>query len=383
MSEAPSQPTFEVGPIRPPSEASSLLLRVSRNCPWNRCTFCPVYKCERFSLRSLDEILGDIDGLAAAAERVRQAAGGGNEVTVVGSALVRELVFTDPTALPVAVFLAAGGRSAFLQDADSLVLPPGQLVRVLAHLRAAFPSLQRITTYARARTLVRRSVDELRALREAGLNRIHVGLESGDDEVLRIVDKGVTAEQQIEAGKRVNAAGMELSLYVMPGLGGRKLSAQHARETARVLCEIDPAFVRLRSLAVAPGTPLAEARERGEFEPLDDLEMVVEIRALVAGLEGIHSRLVSDHVLNLLGELDGKLPDDRPALLAQLDTFLALDAEQQQLFTIGRRLGLLQRPLDLFDEQLAARVRAARERLATTYGGDLDRAIDELRRRFI
>ena len=376
------QPSFEVGPIRPPSEATSLLVRVSRHCPWNRCTFCPVYKCERFSLRSLEEILGDISAMAEAARRVEERAAerpGG----AVDSTLLRQLVSEDPQALQVAVFLAEGGKSAFLQDADSLVLPPEKLAEVLEALHGAFPRLQRVTSYARARTLVRRTVEDLQRLREAGLNRIHVGLESGADVVLKAVDKGATAEQQIEAGRRVKAAGMELSLYVMPGLGGRAHSAVHARETARVLRAIDPHFVRLRSLAVPPGSPLHEAQERGDFEALSELEVVREIRELVAGLEGMTSTLQSDHVLNLLGDLEGTLPADHGQLLALLDTFLGLDEERQELFVVGRRLGLLTRPMDLFDELLEQRVRGARERLMLAFGGDLETAMRELRLRFI
>jgi hypothetical protein len=374
--------SYEIGPIRPPSEATSLLVRVSRNCPWNRCTFCPVYKCERFSLRPLDEIVADVRAMARAAERVQDLADERFDGRV-DAALVRELVFVDPDALQVAVFLAEGGQSAFLQDADSLVVPPEKLLRVLEELRERFPTLTRVTSYARARTLVRRSVEDLTRLRQAGLNRIHVGLETGADVVLKLVDKGVTAEQQIEAGRRVKAAGIELSLYVMPGLGGRAHSKVHARETARVLRAVDPHFIRLRSLAVPPGSALDQARERGDFEPLPESAVVAELRQLVAGLEGVTSRLTSDHVLNLLGELEGQLPDEHAALLDILDAFLELDDERQQLFVVGRRLGLVHRPIDLADETLLAKVSGARDRIAEAFDGDLDRGIEQLRLRFI
>ncbi|PID37963.1 MAG: coproporphyrinogen III oxidase [Proteobacteria bacterium] len=373
---------YEIGPIRPPSEATSLLVRVSRNCPWNRCTFCPVYKCQRFELRPLDDVLADVRAMARVADRVRTLAderfGGRVDVST-----VRHLAFSDPGALQLAVFLAEGGQSAFLQDADSLVVPPETLSRILEELRARFPTLTRVTSYARARTLVRRRVEDLRRLREAGLNRIHVGLETGSNVVLRLVDKGVTSEQQIEAGRRVKAAEMELSFYVMPGLGGRAHSEEHARETARVLRAVDPHVIRLRSLAIPPGSPLDQARERGAFEPLREMDVVAELRQLLAALEGMSGRLTSDHVLNLFGELEGQLPDDHAALLALLDTFLELDEERQQLFVVGRRLGLLHHPMELANEAVIARVRQAKDRLAEAFDGDLDRGIEQLRLRFI
>jgi radical SAM superfamily enzyme YgiQ (UPF0313 family) len=253
----------EIGPIRPPSEAASLLVRVTRNCPWNRCTFCPVYKSERFSLRPVDDVKADLRSMASAAEAVRDVSrtmGEGGEVT--GRVLRAALQQGGQQAFQVALFLQGGGRSVFLQDANSLILPVDQLLEVLDEIRACFPNVSRVTSYARSHTLYRRSVGELRRLRQAGLDRIHIGLESGSDEVLRLVQKGVTAREQIEAGRRVKAAGMELSEYVMPGLGGRLLSGEHATETARVLRAIDPDFVRLRSLAIPPGSPLQAQCER-------------------------------------------------------------------------------------------------------------------------
>ncbi|MBN2362388.1 MAG: radical SAM protein, partial [Deltaproteobacteria bacterium] len=216
-----SMRSFEQGPIRPPSEASSLLVRVSRNCPWNRCAFCPVYKGQRFSLRSAEEVLADLDAM-------REALGAG----------------------PVP-------RTAFLQDANPLLTRPDDLVRIVEGIRERFPEVERITAYARAHTLVHRGAGDLRRIREAGLDRLHVGLESGCDEVLALISKGATRGQQIEAGQRAKQAGFELSEYVMPGLGGSRLSAAHADDTASALVAIQPDFVRLRTTSAVPGTELA------------------------------------------------------------------------------------------------------------------------------
>jgi hypothetical protein len=376
---------YEVGPIRPPSESSCLLVRVSRNCPWNRCTFCPVYKCERFSLRSADDVVADIEVMANIAERVRgisREMGCEGEIT---SAVIRRLLWEPDgsAALQVATFLAQGGTSAFLQDADSLVMPPEDLVAVITTLKKRFPSIIRVTSYARSRTLERRSKEQLASLHEAGLTRIHVGIESGNDEVLRLAQKGVTAAEHIVAGIKTKAAGFELSCYVMPGLGGRALSEQHADDTAHVLREIDPHFVRLRTLAVAEGTPLGDAVDKGEFEPLDDLEVLTEIRQMIAGFEGMTGEVHSDHVLNLLGDLAGKLPDEHRAMLGTLDTFLGLDEETQKLYIIGRRLGMVNRLIDLYDSGVRQRVTQARKQLETAFDGDMEGAVHQLMNRLV
>ncbi|MBW2731670.1 MAG: radical SAM protein [Deltaproteobacteria bacterium] len=360
---------FEMGPIRPPSEAGSLLIRVTRNCPWNRCTFCPVYKGEDFSLRDTDDIIADIDTMAGIAEDLRQLSrdqGSGGQMT---PAVVRQLLFREGQGLQVATFLAHGGQGAFLQDADSLVVKPPQLERILRHLKLRFPSLERITTYARSRTLLSRSVEQLESLREAGLTRVHVGLESGNDDVLTFMKKGVTGAQQVEGCTRVMQAKLELSCYVMPGLGGQRWTQAHAKDTARVLSAIAPDFIRLRTLAILPGSPLDAAQQSGEFEALSDLEIVEEIRRFIEALEEIPTYLASDHVLNLLGDLEGQLPKEKQALLGMVDTFLGLDDETRELFIIGRRVGLVHRPIDLFDEGIRERLVHAREQARKMPGG--------------
>ncbi len=292
---------FEQGPIRPPSEAGSLLVRVSRNCPWNRCAFCPVYKNLRFSLRTVEEVLQDLDAMQA--------------------------VYGDrPT-------------TVFLQDANPLLTRTDDLVRILEGIHQRFPGVERITAYARSHTLARRSVAELRRIREAGLNRLHVGMESGCDAVLQLVEKGVTRADQIEGGRRAKEAGFELSEYVMPGLGGKELSDAHADDSATALQAIQPDFIRLRTTAVMPGSGLANLVTQGAMTPLSEVEVVAEIRRFLTGLINLTTRLDSDHVLNLLMELRGDLPADLARMLEICDEFLRLSQVEQHRFVLGRRLG--------------------------------------------
>jgi len=378
--------SFEQGPIRPPSEARSLLIRVTRNCPWNRCEFCPVYKGAPFSRRTVEEIKADIDTAREIVDTLKrmswQGGFGGSIDRRMVEGILQDERYSD-SFRSVALWLYYGGESAFLQDANSLVMKTPNLVEVVSYLKETFPELKRITSYARSSTLARKPVEELRRLKAAGLNRIHVGLESGSDEVLAYVRKGVTAAQQIEGGQRVVAAGIELSEYVMPGLGGRLLSREHALETARVLNAINPDFIRIRSLALPAGTGLREKWEQGEFERPSDEEMVHELRLFIESLDGIQSYVASDHILNLLEELEGRLPEDKPALLAVIDRFLELPDEERLLFQLGRRLGLFRGLSDREDPGLRARAEELKERVSAQFGGDLEQAIRTLAERYI
>jgi hypothetical protein len=381
---AAGAPVFEQGPIRPPSEAYSLLVRVTRNCPWNQCAFCPVYKGQKFSRRSVAEVEADVKAMAfwrqeADRESWRLGFGGALDERTLPAIYQRHA--DNPYLRGILLWLAGGGQTAFLQDADNFILDPEDLATMLRTLRAAFPQLRRVTTYGRSRTLAKRTAAELAMLREAGLSRVHVGLESGSDAVLALARKGVTAEQHIAAGRAVLAAGMELSEYVMPGLGGRARSQEHAVETARVLNAIDPDFIRVRSLGLSERMPLWERVAAGELELIDDEEQVEELRVFIAALDGIHSRLVSDHVLNLLPELEGKLPEDRATMLAVIARFQALPEPERLAFVVGRRLGLLETLADLDDPVQGPEARRALARLQEQ--GDVRRTIRELVSRFI
>ena len=375
-------PGFEQGPIRPPSEASSLLVRVVRNCGWNRCRFCPVYKGSRSSVRTRDEVLADVAAMRAAAD-----------ILSAGPAAALHGGAVPPEAFQVALFLRDGARSVFLQDADPCAVAPATLAAVIERVRQAFSTVTRVTTYGRAATLARRRPPELAALRDAGLTRVHVGMESGCDAVLARVEKGCTAAQLVTAGRRVLEAGMELCFYVMPGLGGRDLATEHVRDTAAVLREVAasappgrPLVVRLRTTAVVPGTPLCDDEASGLFALPDDVEVVAELRELLERLDGVRLELRSDHALNLLGGLAGALPGDRDRLVGLLDEFLALPPARRAEIALAVRGGFVGRlggDRDAPAAALAAAAACADETgRPTTVARDLETA-KRLRARFL
>lgn len=369
---------FEQGPIRPPSEANSLLIRVTRNCPWNRCAFCPVYKGTRFSLRPVEHVIADIDDVYTAVSIIRDGLQkrGGLSVQELSELSLRVPELSRPAFYAAANWLGRGGDSVFLQDANSPIIKPDWLVEILDHLKRRFPWVERVTSYARSHTVNRISDEDMERIAAAGLNRIHIGLESGSDTVLKLMSKGVTKEQHIAAGRRVKRAGVELSEYVMPGLGGSAHSEEHAAETADALNQINPDFIRLRTLTIPDGVPLAEIRDAGDFEKCSGLGVAREIRALVSGLDGITSTFKSDHNNNLLPEVEGRLPEDREEMLRCLDAYLALPPEEQALFQVGRRLGLFQRLSELDDPDHRVHAEKARDRLGIA-AENVDAVLDE------
>ncbi|GIX46789.1 MAG: radical SAM protein [Candidatus Tectimicrobiota bacterium] len=283
--------------VRPPSEAHSVLLRVTRGCAWNRCTYCGLYRDVPSSQRSVEEITQD---LALLALQQRQ---------------------------PV--------RTVFLGDGDALELDTASLEAVLHQVRACFPAVERITAYATALSVQAKSDGELRRLRQAGLQRLHIGLESGDDTILRDVLKGVSAAEMIEAGQRVRAAGIELSFYVMLGLGGIERWQAHVQGTARVLNRVDPEWIRLRTLAYDPRAPLfsrLDARAgrfvlklpQGRYREVQTpLGLLHELHALLQQLTEAHGIIVADHHTNPLADFAGKLPEARARLLRQVEARMA------------------------------------------------------------
>lgn len=218
-----------------------------------------------------------------------------------------------------------------------MVVPPELLGRVIQTLRSTFPSLQRFTIYGRTKSAARlRTVAELQEYRRAGLQRVHYGLESGSDKVLKAMEKGVTAEEHVEGGCKTREAGLSCSVYVMPGLGGQAFSEDHARETADVLNRIQPDFIRLRSLEIFPQTPLEEAYNRGDFIPASESEVVEEIRHWVQTIQG-PTELLSDSASNLLS-INGRLPEDRDRMLAEIDAYLGLSEREKLVFSAQARL---------------------------------------------
>lgn len=335
---------YEQGVIRPPSEAQSLLVRVTRNCPWNQCVFCPAYKGTKFSRRTVEEIKRDIDAMAKEFK---------------GYSWV---------------------QSAFLQDADSLVLPTADIVEILQYLKEKFPSLKRITSYARARTLKRKSADEMKQLKEAGLNRIHIGMESGSETVLKLIRKGLTPDEIVQGGRRVVEAGISLSEYIMPGIGGLTHSEEHARETARLLNQIRPDFIRVRTFAMHPLSPMVKMVEDGTFVPMNDQQIVAEIRLLVECLEPIHSYFSSaDFSLNLLMQVDGYLDEKRDNMLKELDDFLSLDEMQQKVYVLLQRSGYARYPVSVArDEKVLKEVIPEVEKLEKSGKDGFDKYIQML-----
>ncbi len=349
---------FEQGPIRPPSEAQSLLIRVTRNCAWNRCTFCPVYKAQVFSKRPVEDVKRDIDLVYEYLLEIREARNAQTARSPRG--MTRLAKRSGP--LDLAAFEAAmqwylnGARSVFLQDADSLVIGASELTDIVRHLKNRFPWVERVTSYARSSTIARIADDDFMAMREAGLNRVHVGLESGSDKVLRMVRKGASKEMHVKAGLKIKRAGMELSEYVMPGLGGVELSMEHALETADALSQIDPDFIRFRTLAVSERAPMHDDRVSGRFQICSDVMIVREIKTLIENLKGVSSVIKSDHILNLFEDLEGKMPQDKDRMLAILDEFLGMKPEKQDVYRIGRRIGLFSSLKDLADSKKLSQV---------------------------
>jgi hypothetical protein len=375
---------FEQGPIRPPSEAYSLLIRVTRNCPWNRCTFCPVYKGSRFSVRSLDHVKKDIDAIHTSIQMIGDMA---DENGRIRRGQIRKAAGNyeapDPGAFNAALNWFAGGmKSIFIQDANSLIIKPRQLIEILKHLNSRFPRVERITSYARSHTIARIKDSDLENIKDAGLNRIHIGLESGSDAVLKMAKKGVAKATHVKAGLKIKKAGMELSEYIMPGLGGKTYSRIHALETADALNQINPDFIRLRTLAIPNSVELFDDWEAGRFEKCTDLEMAREILLLIESLNGITSVVKSDHILNLFETVEGILPQDKERMLDIIRTFLAMEPHRQCVYQVGRRLGFFSRISDMDSPHRLKKAEKACGRFGITVE-NVDEVIDELMKRFI
>lgn len=267
---------------RPPSEADSLILQATIGCSYNRCTFCAMYREKRFRVRKQDELAAEIEWAR--------------------------------TQLDV--------RKVFLADGDALIAKTSFLLELLAKIRAAFPDLQRVSCYASPQSLQVRSVEEMKALREAGLSLYYLGIESGDDAVLARLEKGVDAAEMVRVATKAHEAGVKLSTMILLGAGGRARSLEHARNSAAVVNAIQPRFVSTLVMTPVEGTPLFEQAERGEVDELDPLELARELRELLAHLELDGSVFRSNHASNYLA-LAGTLPKDKAKLVGALDLVLA------------------------------------------------------------
>jgi hypothetical protein len=374
---------FEQGPIRPPSEAGSLLLRVMRNCSWNHCTFCPVYKGRSFSRRPPAHLRRDIDAVHAAVAAIRESRQKKGSLTL--AQIQQDLAGQelDPAALAAAWhWLRDGARTVFLQDANVLIVKPEDLLIIINHLHHRFPEVQRLTCYARSGTAARLPLEDLRALRQAGLSRVHIGLESGSDRVLQATRKGTTQTRQINAGVKLKQAGFELSEYYMPGLGGADFWEENARQTALALNRINPDYIRIRSLALPPGAPLTAAAHDGSFPVPSDELVLRELQLFLESLDNVTSTVANDHIVNLLPEVEGRLPGDKDRMLQQIQRYWNLPVQQRLLYRLGRRLGIFSRLRDL-DDPLRSRHVAKICRENAVNDDNIDAFTLELMRRYI
>lgn len=268
---------------RPPSEAGSLIIQATLACPHNKCAFCGMYKGRTFRVRPLDEVIEDLD-------------------------------------IALDAYGPHGVRTIFLADGNTAVLPADKLVAIGEAARARFPDLERITMYGSAKFLVKKPLEQWRAVAAAGITRIHSGLESGDAATLRAINKGVTPEQAVEAYRHVMDAGIELSVYLMVGVAGAEGWREHALGSAQVLNQAPPTFVRLRTFVPQPGTPWHDRWRAGALTLLSAREALRETRLLIEHLDG-PTTLLSDHVSNFL-DVRGRIPGGTSAMLAQIDAAL-------------------------------------------------------------
>ena len=287
--------------IRPPSEWKSYFLPLTSGCSNNTCTFCGYYG-SKLQIRDIDDIKSEIDAVALFTRSGIQ--------------------IPDVSKVVYAVAQGWDGKRIFLQDGDALVYPFPKLREVLQYLNGKLPGVERIGTYATPQDILRRNSDELKELRQLKLGIFYTGLETGDDELLQKIGKGVSSDEVVEAGKKVKEAGISFSVTVILGLGGIEGSKKHVFETAKVLTEIDPDYVGALTLTLVPGTPLYEQWERNEFHPLSPFQSLEELRLIIENSNFTDCFFSSMHASNYLS-VRGKLPQDREKMLRELEVVLA------------------------------------------------------------
>jgi len=287
--------------IRPPSEHASYYLPLTSGCSNNTCTFC-AFSFTNLGVRDLQDIKGEIDAMSLYMN---------SRVMLPGQP---DIVY--------AILKWWDGRRVFLQDGDALVYPYPKLMEALQYLNGKFPAIERIASYATPQDILRRSVDELKALKALKLGILYMGVESGDDEVLRRIKKGATHARMIKAAAKVREAGMLLSVTVILGLGGVRGSRQHAMETARILKEMDPDYAGALTLTLIPGTPLYREWEKGEFELITPFDSLKELRTMVEHADFSDCFFSSMHASNYFA-IRGSMPADKLKVLAQLDSILS------------------------------------------------------------
>ena len=269
--------------IRPPSEAQSLILQVTYGCSHNKCAFCTTYKGRMFKIRPFEDVRRDVEEVASHVGR--------------------------------------SVRRIFLCDGDALIMPQAKLLPVLDLLNDTFPHVERIGVYGNAKSILRKSPGEMKALRERKLGIVYLGMESGDDEVLKAVNKGTDRIRLIRAAKLVKDAGITLSVTVLLGIGGQEGSRRHALETGSLLTEMDPDFAGALTLMVIPGTTLYEQVQAGEFNVPDTFTMIEELGIMIANTDLTNCLFTSNHASNYL-PLRVRLPEQKEEALAVIGEVL-------------------------------------------------------------
>ncbi|MFA0063689.1 radical SAM protein [Vibrio breoganii] len=341
-----SQIHFQQGPIRPPSEADSLLIRTTQGCPWNKCKFCTLFEGMEFYIRPVEEIKRDIWA---------------------AKAFYKNRKFD----------------SCFLQDGDSFAMETEDLLDVLRTLKEAFPELKQISSYGRAQTMTKKSPAEMKAICEAGLNMLYCGMESGSLDVLKLMKKGITPKSILKSAQYAKQAGMKMMTFIILGLGGKELSEQHVNETALLLNQINPEEIRILSLAVKPGTELDDMVQSGQFTPLTEREMLEEQYQLISKLDSITGNYGNYHGINLLMELNGQLPHDKEAFLRTIDQFMMMSENDQNNFILGRRTSYYATLNDMDNQLMYDTVQQQLKRIKQQNLGNLEDIFYQLRQRMI
>ncbi|MDC0723365.1 radical SAM protein [Nannocystis bainbridge] len=269
---------------RPPSEADAYILQATVGCSWNRCTYCDMYSDKVYREREVEACLEDLRTAAAIAR---------NRVD-----------------------------KLFVGDGDALGMPMDRWLAILKAADGGFPLLRRVSCYATAINILKKTPDELAALREAGLKRLYIGPESGDDATLKRIAKGSTFAEHVAAAERARAAGIELSVIVLLGIAGTERAAEHASATARLISAMDPAFASALTTTVVPKTPLHTLQTRGRFALPSVVEMLRELRTIVDEARPTDALFRTNHASNYLA-IGGRLPRDRVAILATIDSAIA------------------------------------------------------------
>ncbi|MGS0724662.1 B12-binding domain-containing radical SAM protein [Shewanella sp. 0m-11] len=341
-----SQIHFQQGPIRPPSEADSLLIRTTQGCPWNKCKFCTLFEGIKFSIRPVEDIKRDIWA---------------------AKAFYKNRTFD----------------SCFLQDGDSFAMETQDLLDVLNTLKEAFPELKQISSYGRAQTMTKKTPAEMKAICDAGLNMLYCGMESGSIEVLKLMKKGNTPKSILKSAEYAKQAGMKMMTFIILGLGGKELSEQHIAGTTELLNKINPDEIRILSLAVKSGTELDELVQNGQFTPLTEREMLEEQYQLISKLDCVTGNYGNYHSINVLMELNGQLPQDKETFLRTIERFMMMSENDQNNFILGRRTHYYATLSDMRNQLMYDSVQRELDRIKQQKLSDIDDIFYQLRQRMI